>query len=135
MDYAEMLKNAQALKPQSAKARERFEVPRVQGHAEGDKTVLANIPQIAQVIHREKTHLIKFITKELAVPSAMRSSEVVLGRKISSMTVNEKIKKYVDEFVFCPQCGGPDTELLREKKTAAIKCNVCGAKTTIRDFI
>jgi translation initiation factor 2 subunit 2 len=135
MDYQEMLAIAQSKKPQSAKARERFEVPKIQGHVEGEKTVLSNFSQIAQVIRRQTAHLVKFITKELAVPSANRSSEVILGRKVSSASVNEKIKKYVDEFVLCPQCGGPDTDLIQEKKNTSIKCNVCGAKTPVRDFI
>jgi translation initiation factor 2 beta subunit (eIF-2beta)/eIF-5 len=49
--------------------------------------------------------------------------------------VNEKVRKYADSFVFCPQCGGPDTEFLKDKKDCHIKCNICGAKTRIRDFL
>ncbi len=131
-----MLKSAQDLRPKSALQRDRFEVPKVQGHVEGTKTVLSNFVAITQHIRRDKEHVLKFMLKELATPGMLRSNEFVLGRKISSLTINEKIRKYVDSFVICPSCGLPDTDLIRDEKTGtAIRCNGCGTKTQIKDFM
>jgi translation initiation factor 2 beta subunit (eIF-2beta)/eIF-5 len=47
MNYDELLQKAMNAKPQSAQNRDRFEIPKVSGHLEGDKTVIANIGTIA----------------------------------------------------------------------------------------
>ncbi|HLP80112.1 MAG TPA: translation initiation factor IF-2 subunit beta [Acidobacteriota bacterium] len=136
MDYETMLKKAVEQRPKSAINRDRFEVPKVQGHVEGTKTVLSNLNAIAQTIRREPAHFQKFLLKELATPGIPRSGEFLLGRKISSLTINEKIRKYVDAFVICPVCGLPDTDLMRdEKKGTSIKCNGCGSNSPIKDFM
>ena len=136
MDYEEMLKSAQANRPKAALQRDRFEVPKIQGHLEGNKTILSNFQFITQHIRRNSEHLQKFMLKELATPGIIRSGEFVLGRKISSATINEKIRKYVDTFVICPSCGLPDTDLIRDPKTGTfIRCNGCGSKTQIKDFM
>lgn len=136
MNYEDMLKTAQELRPKSALQRDRFEVQKIQGHVEGNKTVLSNFVAIAQHIRRDRDHLLKYMLKELATPGIMRSGEFVLGRKISSAIINEKIRKYVDAFVICPSCGLPDTDLVRDVKTGtAIVCNGCGTKTQIKDFM
>ena len=136
MDYEELLKAAQANRPKAALQRDRFEVPKIQGHVEGNKTILSNFVFIAQHIRRDPEHLQKFMLKELATPGIIRSGEFVLGRKISSAIINEKTRKYVDNFVICPSCGLPDTDLIRDQKTGTfIRCNGCGAKTQIKDFM
>lgn len=136
MDYAALLKEAQAKRPESAIVRDRFEVPKVLGRLEGNKTILTNFAQITSVIRRDVDHFSKYLLKELATPGVMRNSEFMLGRKVSSSIINEKIRKYVDSFVICPSCGLPDTDLLRDpKKGTTIRCNGCGANTPIKDFM
>ncbi len=131
-----MLKAAQASRPKAALQRERFEVPKIQGHVEGNKTILSNFQAIASHLRRDIEHFTKFMLKELATPGGVRSNEFVLGRKISSAIINEKVRKYVDTFVICPSCGLPDTDLIRDpKKGTTIHCNGCGTNTQIKDFM
>lgn len=131
-DYEELLDGAyKKLKP-IEKSIDRFEVPKVEGHLEGTKTILTNFPKIASYLRRDQEHLLKFLLKELASSGSIKNGRVILQRKINSQKINEKIDNYVNEFVICGQCGKPDTEILKEKGFSFIHCLACGAKHSVR---
>lgn len=113
-------------------ASERFEVPKIEGHVEGNKTILTNLPQIATHIRRNQEHLLKFLLKELATSGAFKGTRTILQRKISSIKINEKIEAYVKEFVLCKECKKPDTELKKDHNFMFIHCLACGAKHSVR---
>lgn len=114
---------------------ERFEVPKIEGHLEGTKTILTNIPQIVSYLRRDQNHFIKFLLKELATSGTIKNSVLVLQRKIPSQKINEKILEYAKEFVICRECGKPDTELIKEKGFTFMHCMACGAKHSVRSKI
>ena len=111
---------------------ERFEIPKIQGHAEGTKTILTNLSQIASTLRREQEHLLKFLLKELATSGKIKDSRVILQRKIPSAKINEKIQDYTNEFVLCKECKKPDTELTKQDRFLFIHCLACGAKHSVR---
>ena len=119
--------------PKSIKDKgERFEIPNVKGHIQGNKTVISNFIQIAGVLRRKPEHMLKFVLKELAAPGEIKKIAVIIGRKVSAVSVNEKIHKYADEFVICPECGKPDTQLMKEGKVMFKRCLACGAKHPVK---
>jgi len=111
---------------------ERFEIPKIQGHLEGTKTILTNLQQISTYLRRDINHLLKFLLKELATSGAIKQGRVILQRKISSAKINEKIESYVKEFVVCKECKKPDTELIKDKGFTFVHCLACGAKHSVR---
>ena len=46
---------------------ERFEIPKIEGHIEGSKTVLTNLRQIADYLRRNFEHLLKFLLHLLRI--------------------------------------------------------------------
>ena len=131
-----MLKRAIERLPESVFEKERFEIPKVRGHIEGNKTVITNFSQIANVLRRPQEHLLKYILRELATPGEVRRSGLlVLGAKIAASRINEKIRQYAYEFVFCPDCGKPDTELKKEGGFIFLKCAACGSKHPVKSKI
>ena len=136
MDYQELLKKAKKEMPESVNEKSRFEIINIKGHLQGTKTVLTNLQQITNHLHRPIEHIFKYLLKELATPGEIKNNgSSILGRKISSSDVNAKIKKYVNEFVFCKDCGKPDTEFVKEGNSTFIKSMVCGAKHPIKSKI
>ena len=127
-----MLENGYAKMPESVKHRERFVIPRVRGHLEGNKTIISNFGQIAQTLQRPQEHVIKFLLKELAAPGEMRKNELIIGRKVSSVQVNQKIRRYADAYVICKECGKPDTKLKKENNVNYLICQACGEKQVVR---
>ena len=111
---------------------ERFEVPKIEGHLEGTKTILTNIPQIISYLRRDQEHFVKFLLKELATSGTVKNNILILQRKITSQKINEKIEGYVKEFVQCKECQKPDTELIKEKGLVFMHCLACGAKHPVR---
>jgi len=131
-NYEDLLNDAyKDLKPIKHNG-ERFETPKIEGHIEGTKTILTNLPQIASYLRRDINHLLKFLLKELATSGAIKDNRVILQRKISSQKINEKIQDYTKEFVICKECGKPDTELQKEKEFLFLHCLACGAKHSVR---
>ncbi len=130
-NYKKLLDEAYVkLKPLD-RTRERFEIPKIEGHLEGNKTILNNLNQIASYLRRDIEHLYRFLLKELATPGSLKNSRVILQRKIFSLKINEKIQDYAKEFVVCKECGKPDTEIMKEKGFSFIHCLACGAKHSI----
>lgn len=111
--------------------KERFEIPKIEGHHEGNKTILTNLPQISSYIRRQQEHLFRFLLKALATSGTFKDNRVVLMRKVPSQKINEKIQDYGKEFVFCKQCGKPDTEIIKDKNFSFLHCLACGAKHSV----
>ncbi len=111
---------------------ERFEVPKVEGHVVGTRTIFSNFSQIASALRRKPEHLAKFLSRELATQVTIEADRLIFNRKLSSKMINEKIEAYVKEFVICPECGKPDTELIKEGKFLFLRCLACGAKHSVR---
>ncbi len=130
-NYEDLLNEAyKTIKPVESKI-DRFEIPKVEGHIEGNKTILTNFKQICAYIRREPDQVIKFLLKELASSGSLRGDRLILTRKISSTLINEKIKLYVNTYVICKECKKPDTEIMKEDRFNFIHCLACGAKKSI----
>ena len=60
-EYENLLNQAyEKIKPVESKI-DRFEIPKVEGHIEGVRTIITNFKQICSYIRREPDHLLKFL--------------------------------------------------------------------------
>ena len=134
-NYEDLLNNAYEKVKQIDTSGERFEIPKIQGHFEGRKTILTNFFQIASHIRRDPEHFQKFMLKELAASGQREGERLVLNIKVPSAKINPKIEQYVKEFVLCKECGKPDTELVKDERLTFINCLACGAKHSVRSKI
>jgi translation initiation factor 2 subunit 2 len=135
MEYEDMLKRAREKLPEIVLTKERFEIPKVKGHLEGNKTVISNFLQIASIFNREIDHFLKYILKELAAPGKIANNILIIGTKVSSVKINEKIQAYAEEFVLCKSCGKPDTKLEKEEGFLYLKCTACGSRYPVKSKI
>ncbi|MDP3729032.1 MAG: translation initiation factor IF-2 subunit beta [bacterium] len=135
MKYEEMLKLAKEKLPKVQSKSERFVVPKIQGHVEGNKTIIINIFSIADLIARQPEHILKYLQRELATPGFFSDKRLVFGRKLTSAMINEKMQSYVTTFVLCDQCSKPDTQLITEDGKLIKKCTACGNKSLVQTKI
>jgi translation initiation factor 2 subunit 2 len=135
MNYESMLQRGKEKLPETVVSTERFVVPKVTGHLEGNKTVISNFLQIASTIRRNPEHLAKYINRETAARGEIKKQLLVFNTKLPSQKINEKIQQYVDEFVICKECGKPDTKLSKEGVITFIRCQACGAKHSVNSKI
>jgi len=134
-NYEELLNEAYGKVKKSETSGDRFEIPKIEGHIEGKKTILTNFFQIASHIRRNPEHFQKFMLRELATSGQKEGDRLVLNNKIPSAKINQKIKQYAEEFVLCKECGKPDTELIKENRLSFVHCLACGAKHSVRSKI
>ena len=135
LDYSKLIEDAYKSLPEKSEQTDRFEIPKVKGHIQGNKTIISNFTKIAQILRREISHLQKYLLRELATPGNLDGPRLILNRKISSNLINQKIEQYAKDFVICKECGKPDTTLKKEDRFTYIKCQACGAKHYIKSKI
>jgi translation initiation factor 2 subunit 2 len=130
MNYEALLERAhETVKPMEVS--ERFEVMKVKGHHQGSKTLISNFPQVLSHIRRSQGHVMKFLSKELASQMEFSNGTLTFSRRLSSKDINEKIGKYVQQFVLCKKCKKPDTELTAQDSKTLVKCLACGEKREV----
>lgn len=128
MSYKDLLKRARKNLPESVLKTERFVIPKIRGHIQGNKTVISNFFQISDLLGRDSNQFLKYLLKELATPGETKKQLVILGRKVSASRINEKIQEYANKYVICRECGKPDTKLKKQNRISLLKCNACGAR-------
>jgi len=134
-NYEQMLEDAYGKIKQSDSSKGRFEIPKVEGHFAGKKTIITNFAQIASHIRRDPDHFQKFLLKSLAASGQREGDRLVLNMKVPSARINQKVQDYVNEFVICRECKKPDTELIRQDRITFVHCLACGAKHSVRSKI
>ena len=131
-NYEKLLEEAYKKIKKTDASSNRFEIPKIEGHFEGRKTILTNFSQIAAHLRRKPEHFQKFLLKELAASGQKEGDRLVLNIKVPSAKINQKIEEYVNEFVLCRECKKPDTELIRKDRLNFVHCLACGAKHSVR---
>jgi len=131
MDYESMLKKGIQALPEELSKGERFTVPKIKGHLQGNKTIISNMAQISSTIRRSTEIIVKYIEKQLATKGSIENTFVIFNTKLSANKINERIQQFTDQFVICKECGKPDTKLSRDTGVYFIKCSACGAKYSV----
>ena len=111
---------------------ERFEIPKVRGHLQGNKTILSNFNQIVSLLGCDGQHLLKYLLKELATPGKIDGSRLEFARKLSATFINSKIEQYANAYVLCKTCGKPDTTIIKKESVSYMKCTACGAQYPLK---
>ena len=135
-NYKKLLEEARKELPEHVFSKERFEIPKVIGHVQGNRTIISNFMQIADSLRREPEHMLKVVLRELATPGEIKKSgSVIVGTKVPASRINEKIKQYANTYVFCYECGKPDTKVEKEGNLSFIKCTACGNRHIIKSKV
>lgn len=132
MDYESLLNKAYENLPKIEERVDRFRIPVVETIIQGNQTIIKNFSQIAETLRREPSHILKFLTKELATPAGLSGTRAMFQAKISQKMIQQKLESYVKDYVLCKECGSPDTKLIKEGRITFIKCEACGAKSPLK---
>lgn len=127
-EYDKLLKKAIESKPKDSDAIKRFEIPKVSSEIQGNKTLLKNFNEITNTLRRDPKHLSKFFLKQLATPGNIQGNILILQRKVPGSMLQSKLEQYVRDFIYCKECGKPDTKLVKEDRVTYMKCEACGAR-------
>jgi len=131
-EYLAMLKRVREKLPKVLETSERFVIPDPEVVHEGGYTHILNFKEIADAVDRDPDHIILFLSHELGVPIVKAAKRLILQARVKRRLIEDKIQKYIKNYVICPECGKPDTKLIKQKRYVYLKCEVCGAETPVR---
>ena len=132
-DYEQLLDNVYKNLPEKVTKSERFEMPRFEYFTEGNKTIIKNFKAVSDKLRREPGLLVKFFSKELAVPAEQQGERLVLARRLGAEMINGKLEDFVNRYVMCKECKRPDSHI--EDMGHGFKqlvCESCGARTPLK---
>ena len=130
-DYNDLLKKGMDEVPENVGSSDRFEIPEVKTRKDGSKTIVENFQDFVKKFNREEKHLSKFIQNELGTAGHIENGELILNGEFRRGNINGRIENYAGQFVGCPECGSPDTEMKKEKGVELLKCQACGARNPL----
>jgi translation initiation factor 2 subunit 2 len=131
-NYESLLKSAMEKVPKKEGSGKRFKVPQVVVEAQGAKTVIKNMAEVASGLRREQEQVGRFIAKEMAAPGSIQNGTFVLQAKASKEMLQKKLEDYIKNFVYCRVCGEPDTKLEKDDRIVFIRCEACGARSAAK---
>jgi len=133
-DYNRLLEVAFDKMPKKVQDKDRFQIPQAATEIQGNKTLVRNFSDIADILRREPSHLAKYLFKELATPGTIQGSILILQTKLSPAIIQKKIESYINEYVYCKVCSEPDTRFVKEGRITYVQCDACGSRSVYKHF-
>jgi translation initiation factor 2 subunit 2 len=132
-EYEALLDRAYKAVPHKTSTGERFEIPVADTQMQGSKTLIRNFEALATTFRRPAEMLMRYMQKELAVPTTIEGQRLVLHGKFNDRIINEKVKNFCEIFVLCKECKKPDTNIVMgEHGFKQLVCEACGARSPIK---
>ena len=133
-NYEELLERARSQLPKEVLEKKRFEIPRLELITVGKRTIIRNFGDIADTFNRDANHLMKYLTRELATAGDVEGRRAVFQGRFTENQIWDRINDYAKEYVLCHECGKPDTHIIKQGRVHLLKCEACGARSSIRSF-
>jgi translation initiation factor 2 subunit 2 len=130
MSYDDHLDRALEETPDIQEGGERFQVPDPEVRQEGNVSVFENFQGTLDRLDREADHVMKFVQNELGTSASIdERGRLRLTGDFRQRRVADAIDAYADAYVRCPECGLPDTKIVRENGAELLQCQACGARS------
>ena len=103
MNYDQLLDRAFSQLPSLSEEKSDFKIPDADVLVQGNRTVIRNLAQIADVARRDKDEVAKYLTKELAAPVSVENQSLIIMAKIQLNTLNEKLRRSFELYIICKE--------------------------------
>lgn len=130
--YEALLKKAYSSLTEPSESTERFTVPEAKVYIEGKTTILENFAEIADVVRRDRDHLMKYLLGELGTAGKIDGTRAIFNGKFEPSLVSSLIRSYVEDYVICSECGKPDTRLVKDDRFLLLRCDACGGHRPVK---
>jgi translation initiation factor 2 subunit 2 len=132
MEYDEMLDRAIEEAPDIDERGSRFEVPDPVVRLEGNVTVVENFQELVGTLNREESALLKFLQDELGTAARIdESGRARFTGDFKQRRVADAVEAYTEGYVICSECGLPDTRIVEQGGADVLKCDACGAISSL----
>lgn len=102
----------------------------------GKKSAFTNFVEVCRSFNREndRDHVLNFLYAELQTQGASDQNNcLILKGKWNSQKIELVLRKYINQYVMCPQCHDIDTRLVRDptSRVYTLNCNTCRASRSV----
>jgi len=132
--YNALLDKALSELPQKAEKRERLALPEPSSSMSGNRTILHNFADICTCLNRDKNHFLKFLVGELATAGNIDGVKASFQGNFNYRIFRKLLDRYMAEYVFCPICHQPDTDIVKKGRFFHLVCEACGATSSLRNI-
>ncbi|WWC66521.1 uncharacterized protein I206_100424 [Kwoniella pini CBS 10737] len=117
----------------------RYKMPllqiKVEGRGNGIKTVIPNMEDIARALNRPPTYSTKYFGCELGAQTSMANDRYLVNGAHTADRLRELLDSFIEQFVLCPSCKNPETELVITGKSGHEDmhrdCKACGRQNGV----
>lgn len=106
---------------------------KIEGKGNGIKTVVANLPSVAQSLARPPSYIIKFFGFELGAQTNTnpKDDRWIINGAHQSDKLQESLDIFINKFVLCKDCKNPETEFVVKDGRILLDCKACGQRTAV----
>lgn len=106
-------------------------VSKIEGKGNGIKTVVANLPSVAQSLARPPSYVIKYFGFELGAQTNTnpKDDRWIINGAHQSDKLQESLDGFINKFVLCKDCKNPETEFTIKDGRILLDCKACGQRT------
>lgn len=106
---------------------------KIEGKGNGIKTVVANLPSVAQSLARPPSYVIKFFGFELGAQTNTnpKDDRWIINGAHQADKLQESLDTFINKFVLCKDCKNPETEFVIKDGRILLDCKACGQRTAV----
>ena len=101
---------------------------KIEGKGNGIKTVVANLPSVAQSLARPPAYVIKYFGFELGAQTNTNPADdrwIINGAHEASK-LQDHLDGFISKFVLCKNCKNPETDIKIKDGNILLDCKACG---------
>jgi translation initiation factor 5 len=106
---------------------------KIEGKGNGIKTVIVNLPSVAQSLARPGSHVIKFFGFELGAQTNMdpKDDRWIINGAHDAAKLQDHLDGFINKFVLCKKCKNPETDVVVKDGNIVLDCKACGQRTDV----
>jgi translation initiation factor 5 len=106
---------------------------KIEGKGNGIKTVVANLPSVAQSLARPPSYVIKYFGFELGAQTNTnpKDDRWIINGAHDSSKLQDSLDGFITRFVLCKSCKNPETEINIKDGRILLDCKACGQRSNV----
>lgn len=106
---------------------------KIEGKGNGIKTVVANLPSVAQSLARPPAYIIKYFGFELGAQTNTnpKDDRWIINGAHQADKLQESLDGFINKFVLCKDCKNPETNFSIKDGRILLDCKACGQRTNV----
>ncbi|RMZ82180.1 hypothetical protein DV738_g1719, partial [Chaetothyriales sp. CBS 135597] len=104
---------------------------KIEGKGNGIKTVVPNLPSVAQSLARPPAYLIKWFGFELGAQTNTnpKDDRWIINGAHDASKLQDSLDGFISKYVLCKSCKNPETDINIKDGHILLDCKACGQRT------